>query len=87
MKLLSEIHCVNEYEKYLQTLIHEIGVQLHSSAHCTGIQCIRHSHFSLENALLQKHWMLQHIVDNMDHCNKTIDEKDSLLNQQSVTLQ
>ncbi|GJQ72587.1 hypothetical protein Trydic_g1252 [Trypoxylus dichotomus] len=33
-----EIQCVNEYETYLQSLIHEIGMKMNSSAHCTSIQ-------------------------------------------------
>lgn len=82
-----EIHCVNEYEGYLKALIHEIGMKLRSSAHCTGIQCIRHSYFTIDNALLKKHWNLQNIIENMEQCNKILEEHDDLLRQKNVTLQ
>ncbi|ERL92096.1 hypothetical protein D910_09417 [Dendroctonus ponderosae] len=38
-----EIQCVNEYEDYMTHIINEIGLKLRSVAHCTDIQCIRHS--------------------------------------------
>lgn len=84
--LFSEIQCVNEYELYLKTLIHEIGMQLKSSAHCTGIQCIRHSYFNLDNALLSKHWTIEHIIKNMDESSKIIDENEQLLHQENAVL-
>lgn len=82
-----EVQCVNEYEKYLQTLIHEIGMKLNSSAHCTSIQCIRHSYFTLDNALLKKHWDLQNILTNMQQCRQILSENDHILRQKNVALQ
>ncbi|XP_065171104.1 pseudouridylate synthase TRUB2, mitochondrial [Atheta coriaria] len=82
-----EIQCVNEYEKYLAALIHEIGIKLHSTAHCTGIKCVRHSHFTLEHALLRKQWDLQNIITNMESCSRIINDNESILRQKSVTLQ
>lgn len=82
-----EIQCVNEYEKYLQILVHEIGMKLHSSAHCTGIQCIRHSYFNLDSCLLRKHWKLQHIITNIENCRTIIENNENLLQQKSIALQ
>jgi hypothetical protein len=82
-----ELQCVNEYETYLRCLIHEIGVKLHSTAHCTGIQCIRHSYFTLDNALLRKHWTLQHIVTNMEECIRIMDQHENILKQKTALLQ
>lgn len=84
--LIPEIQCINEYEMYLKTLIHDIGMQLKSSAHCTAIQCIRHNYFTLDHCLLRKHWTLDNIVKNMEKCNEIIDENEHLLNQNSATL-
>lgn len=81
-----EIQCINEYETYLTHLIHEIGIKLHSTAHCTGIQCIRHSRFTLEHALLMKHWDLQHILENMGMCNQILVETGANLPQESARL-
>ncbi|KAF5284070.1 hypothetical protein FQA39_LY17119 [Lamprigera yunnana] len=82
-----EIHCINEYEMYLKSIIHEIGIKLHSTANCTGIQCIRHSYFNLDNALLRRHWTLQHIISNLDECNTIIKKHQNLLWQESAALQ
>ena len=87
MSIISEIQCINEYETYLKSLIHEIGAKLRSTAHCTGIQCIRHSYFTLENALLRKHWTLQHIITNMEECIAIIDEHENLVKQKKAALQ
>ncbi|KAJ8947076.1 hypothetical protein NQ318_019971 [Aromia moschata] len=81
-----EIQCVNEYETYLASLIHEIGLKLHSTAHCTGIKCIRHSYFTLDDALLMKHWDLQNIITNLEQCNRVLNENDHLVRQESVAL-
>lgn len=82
-----EVQCVNEYEMYLKALIHEIGIKLHSAAHCIGIQCIRHSYFNLDNALLQKHWTLQHIFYNMEECRKIINEHENLTKNNAIVIQ
>ncbi|XP_017771216.1 PREDICTED: probable tRNA pseudouridine synthase 2 [Nicrophorus vespilloides] len=82
-----EVQCVNEYEMYLKTLIHEIGTSLHSTAHCTGLQCIRHSHFTLDDAFLRRHWDLRHLMANMERCNKIISEHGSIVRQENATLQ
>ncbi|XP_069690130.1 pseudouridylate synthase TRUB2, mitochondrial-like isoform X2 [Periplaneta americana] len=60
-----EVQCINEYEAYLKTLVHDIGLRLHTVATCTSMQCIRYDNFTLEHALLRKHWTLQNIMDNM----------------------
>ncbi|XP_060526432.1 pseudouridylate synthase TRUB2, mitochondrial isoform X2 [Cylas formicarius] len=81
-----EIQCINEYESYLTGLVHEIGLKMHSTAHCTGIQCIRHSRFTLEDALLMKHWTLQAVIDNIQRNNKILKEFGGVLKQQSASL-
>lgn len=72
---------------YLKTLIQEIGMRLNSTAHCTGIQCIRHSYFNLDHALLQKHWTLQNIISNLEECNAIIEEHKDLTAQENIALQ
>ncbi|XP_066145347.1 pseudouridylate synthase TRUB2, mitochondrial [Euwallacea fornicatus] len=73
-EFMIEIQCINEYEDYLMHLIHEIGQKLHSTAHCTAIQCIRHSRFTLDHALLMKHLTIPNILDNMKLCSNILDE-------------
>ncbi|KAM3956595.1 pseudouridylate synthase TRUB2, mitochondrial [Aphomia sociella] len=81
-----EIQSINEYEKYLWTIIHDLGIQLKTVAHCTGVQCIRHGKFDVDLALLRKHWQLQHIMNNMNRCHQVIEEHGELLTPQSATL-
>lgn len=69
---------------YLKTLMHEIGIQLHTTAHCTLVQCIRHSYFTLEHALLKKHWNLQNILSNLTLCNNVLAQHNITKKQKAV---
>lgn len=68
-----EVHCIGEYEEFLIRLIYDVGQKLRSAAICTSVQCIRLAQFSLEHALLRKHWRLEHVVENMEVCQRLID--------------
>ncbi|XP_023707965.1 mitochondrial mRNA pseudouridine synthase Trub2 isoform X2 [Cryptotermes secundus] len=81
-----EVQCINEHEMYLRTLIHDTGIQLHSVATCTGLQCIRYDCFTLEHALLRKHWTLQFLLDNMAESNRLLRESEADKRQKSATL-
>ncbi|XP_012253904.2 pseudouridylate synthase TRUB2, mitochondrial [Athalia rosae] len=81
-----ELVCINEYEMYLKTLIHDIGIQLHSVATCTKIQCFKYGLFTSEHALLQKHWDVRNILANMELCQTIIDNNQYLLHQDSPIL-
>lgn len=62
-----EIQCINESYYYLAHLIHEIGLQLKSTAHCTQVRRVRHGNFNIADALLRKHWTVQDIIQNIYH--------------------
>lgn len=62
----------NEHYPYLLDLVSEMGFRLRNAAITTSIQCIRCCYFSLEDALLKKHWTLQNVIDNMSHCDKIL---------------
>lgn len=81
-----EVHAINEGEKYLGQLIQEIGLQLHSVAHCTGIRCIRHGHFPVEDSLLRGQWNLQNILSNMAMCRQIIETHPNTVHQKSIEL-
>ncbi|KAI4459447.1 pseudouridine synthase-related [Holotrichia oblita] len=82
-----EIQCINEYEMYLKSLIHDIGMKMNSSAHCISLQCIRHSYFTLDHALLHRQWNLQNILKNMEQCAKIIAEHEHIVFQKNAALQ
>ncbi|XP_046476303.1 pseudouridylate synthase TRUB2, mitochondrial [Neodiprion pinetum] len=81
-----EIACINEYEMYLKTLVHQLGIQLHSVATCTQIQCFRYGLFTTELALLKKHWDVQSILNNMEQTQAILDNNKYLVEQDSPTL-
>ncbi len=62
------MHVVNEDCEYLARLIHNIGIELHTTAVCTQLRRIRYGHFTLTHALLQKHWNADFICGNIDYC-------------------
>ncbi|KAL7037445.1 hypothetical protein ACKWTF_009223 [Chironomus riparius] len=63
-----EIHACNESENYLGILINEIGIELKSLAYCSQIRCIRESHFTLEDALVKRHWNVEALLGNLKRC-------------------
>ncbi|XP_012538291.1 mitochondrial mRNA pseudouridine synthase Trub2 [Monomorium pharaonis] len=81
-----EIVCINEDDMYLKTLIHDLGMQLHSVATCTQIQCFKYALFDLNLALLKKHWELENICNNIDQCNTVINQNRDLLEQDNPIL-
>lgn len=76
--LMIEVQCINDNEEFLMVLIHEIGYKLHSAATCSGIQCVRHSYFSADDALLKKHWTLQCVLDNLTMCKSFLKKHKSI---------
>ncbi|GLH04321.1 Putative tRNA pseudouridine synthase 2-like Protein [Gryllus bimaculatus] len=74
-----EVKCVNEHESYLKTLIHDIGMKVHSTAACSSIRCVRYGPFSIEHALLRRHWHLQCIFDNLSLCRRILHENRILM--------
>ncbi|XP_043504685.1 mitochondrial mRNA pseudouridine synthase Trub2 [Polistes fuscatus] len=81
-----EIVCINEYEQYLKTLVHELGMEARSTATCTQVQCFKYGLFDLQHALLSKKWDMYSILDNMRLCRKILKENDYLIEQTSPTL-
>lgn len=51
-----EARCVNETQRYLRKLVHEVGLELRSSAVCTGVRRTRDGTFGLQEALTRQHW-------------------------------
>jgi len=56
---------VNENEEFLKTLIHDFGIRLHTAAVCTKLRCVKYGPFTLDLALLPKHYDPQHIINNI----------------------
>lgn len=62
-------------------LVNDIGTHLKSLAHCTQIRCIRQSYFTLENALVKRHWNVETILANLKRCKELIKKHPEILDQ------
>jgi hypothetical protein len=62
-------------------MIHEIGLEVRSSAVCTSVRRIRYGHFTLTHAMLTKHCDARSIAENIDFCRPLVDKP--LTNRQS----
>ncbi|XP_026478925.1 mitochondrial mRNA pseudouridine synthase Trub2-like [Ctenocephalides felis] len=81
-----EVQCINEYEQYLMTLIHDIGYHLHSVAHCNKIRCIRLGHFRVDDSLLRGYWNLQGFTTSITMSNKILEKHPEMLKQYEPSL-
>ncbi|XP_077458510.1 pseudouridylate synthase TRUB2, mitochondrial isoform X2 [Stigmatopora argus] len=50
------VQCLNETQKYLRKVIHEIGLELRSTALCKGVRRTRDGTFTLQDALTRSQW-------------------------------
>ncbi|XP_063789304.1 pseudouridylate synthase TRUB2, mitochondrial isoform X2 [Pseudophryne corroboree] len=69
-----EIQCMHETQKYLRKLVHEIGLELRSSAVCTKVRRTREGPFTLDCALTNSHWNLDSISRAIEECRERASE-------------
>lgn len=81
-----ELHTINENEQYMFELIHEIGLQLHTVAHCTSLRCIRYGQFNVNDSLLRGNWTLQSVLSNMQLCRNLLEKYPNMYEQKNVQL-
>ncbi|KAM5330831.1 pseudouridylate synthase TRUB2, mitochondrial isoform 1-T1 [Glossophaga mutica] len=60
---LAEVRCMHETQKHLRRLVHEIGLELKTTAVCTQVRRTRDGFFTLDDALLRTQWDLPSIQD------------------------
>ncbi|CAL1609376.1 unnamed protein product [Knipowitschia caucasica] len=51
-----EVQVINETQKYLRKVVHEIGLELRSTAVCKSIRRTRDGHFTVHHALTRNQW-------------------------------
>ncbi|KAK9392479.1 putative tRNA pseudouridine synthase 2 [Crotalus adamanteus] len=56
-----EIQCLHETQQYLRKIVHEIGLELKTTAVCTQVRRFRDGVLVLEDALLRTQWDLPNI--------------------------
>ncbi|KAM9758521.1 pseudouridylate synthase TRUB2, mitochondrial [Menidia menidia] len=57
-----EVQCLNETQKYLRKVVHELGLELRSTAACKGVRRTRDGLFTVEDALTRNHWAAADIM-------------------------
>ncbi|XP_061208874.1 pseudouridylate synthase TRUB2, mitochondrial isoform X2 [Neopsephotus bourkii] len=67
-----EIHCMHETQQYLRKVVHEIGLELKSSAVCTQVRRTRDGVFTLDDALLRSQWSLQNVRSAIWSCQSKV---------------
>ncbi|XP_060898917.1 mitochondrial mRNA pseudouridine synthase TRUB2 [Labrus mixtus] len=70
-----EVQCANETQKYLRKVVHEIGLELRSTAVCKGVRRTRDGHFSLQDALTRHHWTASDVKQAIKQYHLTIKSK------------
>lgn len=67
-----EVQCLNETQKYLRKVVHEIGLELRSTAACKGVRRTRDGSFTLQDALTHHHWTAPDVMQAIRqyHSNK-----------------
>ena len=60
------------------SLVDEIGMRSKNMAVGKSIRCLRTSLFSIEDALLEKHWDVQSLIDNMDLCRRKLEDSEEV---------
>lgn len=59
---LLEVQCLNETPKYLRKIVHEIGLELRSTAVCKGVRRTRDGPFTLQDALTRQQWTASDVM-------------------------
>ncbi|XP_010349593.1 pseudouridylate synthase TRUB2, mitochondrial isoform X2 [Saimiri boliviensis] len=62
-EFLIEVRCMHETQKELRKLVHEIGLELKTTAVCSQVRRTRDGIFTLDSALLRTQWDLHSIQD------------------------
>ena len=85
----TEIHAINETSLYFMKMIHDMGLEVRSTAVCSAVRRVRYGPFTLTHALLTKHCDSLSIAENIDFCRPLVaraksDERRELIGQQNL---
>uniref|UniRef100_A0A914X795 Pseudouridine synthase II N-terminal domain-containing protein n=1 Tax=Plectus sambesii TaxID=2011161 RepID=A0A914X795_9BILA len=72
-----EVQTVGETDAYLRAYVQELGLNLRTTACCKKLRRLRQANFTIDYALLAKHWTLQHLLDNMALCARVLNNTKS----------
>lgn len=70
-----EVQCLNETQKYLRKIVHEVGLELRSTAVCKGVRRTRDGLFTLQDALTHNHWTAADVMQAIQQYHSTKKKK------------
>jgi len=65
-----QLVAVNEEEEFIGTLVHGLGLKMKSTACISSLRCVRYGYFKVENALLDKEWTVEGVINNIGICSE-----------------
>ncbi len=71
-----ELQCVGEDAKVVHALVHDMGLELKTVAHTRSVRRIRFGPFTVDHALLRKHWTPEFVVKNIQKCYEEVRRPD-----------
>lgn len=81
-KFTLEIQCLNETQRYLRKVVHEIGLELRSTAVCKSVRRTRDGAFTVHQALTRNQWTFADIMNALHQYN-SIKKKKRLKSEQN----
>lgn len=75
-----EIQCINETGKFLLKIFNDVSEDLKSAAVVTRIRRVQWGCFSLDHALLKKHWNAENIAQAISYCGPAITKELEMTN-------
>ncbi|CAB1354007.1 unnamed protein product, partial [Coregonus sp. 'balchen'] len=67
---LTEVQCLNETQRYLCRILHEVGLELRSTAVCKGVRRTRDGSFTVQHALTHQHWTAPDVIQAIQQSRK-----------------
>lgn len=62
---------MNETQRFLRKLVHEVGLELRTNAVCTKVRRTRDGPFKMEDALTHHHWTADDIIPAIANFRRT----------------
>lgn len=87
---VTEVQCLNDTQKYLRKIVHEIGLELRSTAMCNRVRRTRDGPFTLKDALTHQQWTASDVMQAVSQYHASKKRKKSpptRINHTSATVQ
>ncbi|XP_029358494.1 pseudouridylate synthase TRUB2, mitochondrial [Echeneis naucrates] len=80
-----EVQCINETQKFLRKVVHEVGLELRSTAVCKGVRRTRDGPFTLQDALARHQWTAYDVMQAIKQYHSSKRKKKRSISQMKKT--